>query len=62
MELLNSFYITDLRIILSEKKECRVTIRMILCIKLLNQFRSMEKVLQSEREEKRRGRERERIN
>ena len=62
MKLINSLYIIDLRIILSEKKECRVAIRIILCTKLLNQFKLTEKVLQSKRKEKRRERERERIN
>ena len=36
MKLINSLYIIDLRIILSEKKGCKAAIRIILYIKLLN--------------------------
>jgi len=36
IELINSLYITDLRIILSEKKGYKAVIRIIFRIKLLN--------------------------
>ncbi len=52
MKLINSLCIIDLRIILLEKKECRAAIRIILYIKLLNQFRLTEEILQSKREER----------
>ncbi len=39
IELINSLCIIDLKTILLERKECKVTVKIIFCMKLLNQFR-----------------------
>ncbi len=43
IELINLLYIIDLKIILLEREECKAAIKIILRIKLLNQFRVTKK-------------------